>query len=184
MTETLEYSVPRHMAQALHQLIPDMQVKHTLDLGCGTGLSGIVLRELSEHLTGVDLSPKMLEHAYKKAIYDELIEAEIISYLTQNKAIYELITAADVLPYIGDLTPLFEQIKAHLAPRGLFILTHEITEEANWLLQPTARFAHNPHYLSVLAETHDFQVVHQESFVARKHHDDDLPVMLYALQRI
>lgn len=184
MTETLEYNVPQYIAQALHQLLPEMHVEHTLDLGCGTGLSGIVLRELSKHLTGVDLSPKMLDHAHKKAIYDELVEAEIISYLSQNKTTYELITAADVLPYLGDLTPLFEQIKTHLVSHGLFILTHEISETANWLLQPTARFAHNPNYLSALAAAYNFQVIHQTSFVARKHHDDDLPVMLYALQRI
>ena len=183
MTETLEYSVPQHMAQALHQLIPHMDIKRALDLGCGTGLSGIVLRELSQHLTGVDLSPKMLDHAREKSVYDELIQAEIIAYLTQNKTTYDLIAAADVLPYLGDLTPLFEQIKTHLAPQGLFILTHEISNEANWALQTTARFAHHPDYLCALAEEHGFNIMHQASFVARKHHDNNLSVMLYALQR-
>ncbi|MDF1684089.1 MAG: tetratricopeptide repeat protein [Legionellaceae bacterium] len=186
MTETLGYSVPQHMAQALHQLLPSMQVERTLDLGCGTGLSGIILRELSQHLTGVDLSPKMLAHAHDKAVYDELVEAEIITYFTQltpNTITYELITAADVLPYLGDLSALFEQVKAHLAPQGLFILTHEISDSAHWILQTTARFAHHPRYLVALAEEHGFKIVHHESFVARKHHDDDLPVMLYALQR-
>ena len=161
-----------------------MDIKRALDLGCGTGLSGIVLRELSQHLTGVDLSPKMLDHARDKAVYDELIEAELITYLAQNQTAYDLIAAADVLPYLGDLTPLFEHVKAHLTPQGLFILTHEISDTANWLLQTTARFAHHPNYLCALAEKYGFQVVHQESFVARKHHDDDLPVMLYALQRL
>jgi predicted TPR repeat methyltransferase len=184
MTQTLEYSVPRHMAQTLHLLIPTMHVTRALDLGCGTGLSGIILREISQHLTGVDLSPKMLAHARDKAVYDELIEAELITYLTQDKTTYDLISAADVLPYLGDLAPLFEHVKAHLTAQGLFILTHEISDTANWLLQTTARFAHHPRYLCALAEEYGFQVVHHESFVARKHHDDDLPVMLYALQRL
>tara|TARA_R110002126_G_C10490321_1_gene503692 strand:- start:28262 stop:29770 length:1509 start_codon:yes stop_codon:yes gene_type:complete len=186
MTETLGYSVPRHMAQVLHQLIPSLQVERALDLGCGTGLSGIILRELSQHLTGVDLSPKMLAHAREKAIYDELIEAEIITYLTQltpKNTTFDLITAADVLPYLGDLSPLFEHVKTCLAPRGLLIVTHEICDAANWMLQTTARFAHHPRYLIALAEEHGFKIVHHESFVARKHYDDDLPVMLYALQR-
>lgn len=182
MIKTLEYSVPQHMAHVLHQLIPEMHVTRALDLGCGTGLSGIILREISQHLTGVDLSPKMLDHAREKVVYDELIEAELITYLTQNQTTYDLIAAADVLPYLGDLAPLFEQIKAHLAPHGLFILTHEISKTADWLLQTTARFAHHPRYLCALAEKHGFQIVHQQSFVARKHHDDNLPVMLYALQ--
>jgi len=186
MTETLGYSVPHRMAHILHQLIPNMQVARALDLGCGTGLSGVILRELSQHLTGVDLSSKMLAHARDKALYDELIESEIMAYFNQlnSKNIqYNLITAADVLPYFGDLSPLFEHVNTYLAPEGLFILTHEISDQAHWRLQTTARFAHHPRYLIALAEEHGFQVAHQESFVARKHHDDDLPVMLYALQR-
>lgn len=187
MTETLKYSVPHRIAHVLHQLIPNMQVTRALDLGCGTGLSGVILRELSQHLTGVDLSPKMLAHARDKAIYDELIESEIIEYFHQldpSNIPYNLITAADVLPYLGDLSPLFACVKKYLAPKGLFILTHEISDSANWILQTTARFAHHPRYLIALAEEHGLQLAYQESFVARKHHDDDLPVMLYALQSI
>lgn len=185
MTETLGYSVPHQIAQVLHQLIPNMQVTRALDLGCGTGLSGVILRELSQHLTGVDLSPKMLTHAREKALYDELIESEIITYFEQldpEKIQFNLITAADVLPYFGDLSLLFKYIKTYLAPKGWFILTHEISDSTDWRLQTTARFAHHPRYLIALAEEHGFQVAYQESFVARKHHEDDLPVMLYALQ--
>ena len=42
-----------------------------LDLGCGTGLTGIILREIAKHLTGVDIAAKMLAHAKEKEIYDE-----------------------------------------------------------------------------------------------------------------
>jgi predicted TPR repeat methyltransferase len=47
-----------------------------LDLGCGTGLSGVVLRSLSDFLEGVDLSPAMVEKARERDIYDHLCDGE------------------------------------------------------------------------------------------------------------
>ena len=47
-----------------------------LDLGCGTGLSGVVLRSLSGFLEGVDLSPAMVEKARERDIYDHLSDGE------------------------------------------------------------------------------------------------------------
>jgi predicted TPR repeat methyltransferase len=183
MVETLTYHVPQHMARVLHRLIPRSEpIQHALDLGCGTGLSGVVLRDLSLHLTGVDLSPNMLNVAREKAIYDELIEADINVYLNQTSTRYNLITAADVLPYLGCLDTLFASITTSLEPHGLFLLTHEISAHTDWTLQTTARFAHHPNYLLRLAKQHNLSILHQTSLIARKHNDDDLPVMCYALQ--
>jgi predicted TPR repeat methyltransferase len=181
MVETLAYHVPKHIARVLHRLVPQ-PVARALDLGCGTGLSGVVLRDLSAHLTGVDLSPNMLNVAREKTIYDELIEADINAYLNQTSTHYNLITAADVLPYLGCLDSLFASITASLEPHGLFLLTHEISTDTDWTLQTTARFAHHPTYLLRLAKQHNLSILHQTSLIARKHNDDDLPVMFYALQ--
>ena len=41
-----------------------------LDLGCGTGLAGVAFRPHVDWLVGVDLSPKMIEEARRKALYD------------------------------------------------------------------------------------------------------------------
>lgn len=193
MSETLSYAVPKHMAQLLHQLIPNstltskehpLCVTNALDLGCGTGLSGIILRDMSLNLTGVDLSAKMLTHAKEKAIYDVLIEDELMHFLEHQSTAYDLITAADVLPYLSDLNPLFTHIKKTLVPQGLFLLTHEITEQTDWTLQKTARFAHHPNYIRMLAAQHELKIVHHASHIARQHHNEDLPVMLYALQSV
>jgi predicted TPR repeat methyltransferase len=48
-----------------------------LDLGCGTGLSGAILREATARLVGVDLSSGMLAKARERGLYDELVHAEI-----------------------------------------------------------------------------------------------------------
>ncbi len=182
MVKALEYRVPQHIARLLHRLQPKT-VARALDLGCGTGLSGVVLRDASHHLTGVDLSGSMLNLARDKAIYDELIEEDIITFLKQTPKQYDIITAADVLPYLGSLDAFIKHVKASLTTSGLLLLTHEISQESDWHLQKTARFAHHPDYIKRLARAHDLTIVHQDTIVARKHHDNDLLVMCYALQR-
>jgi predicted TPR repeat methyltransferase len=182
MRDTLNYSVPQHIAKCLHQLIIE-STPNTLDIGCGTGLTGIVLRELSQHLTGIDLSSNMLIEAAKKAIYDELFEADAIQYLSQQSTPFSLIAAADVLPYLSELDTLFKHIKKALISSGLFVFTTEISDTTDWTLQKTARFAHHPDYITALATQYGFDMLHQQSLTARKHHDEALCVKLYVLKR-
>ncbi len=42
--------------------------ERALDLGCGTGLVGEALNSFTRHLTGVDLSPRMLRKAQPKGL--------------------------------------------------------------------------------------------------------------------
>lgn len=49
-----------------------------LDAGAGTGLGGVALAELGVvDITGIDLSPEMLEQAERKGVYRELAPADI-----------------------------------------------------------------------------------------------------------
>ena len=41
-----------------------------LDLGCGTGLSGQIIRPAARRLCGIDLSPDMVERAEARPIYE------------------------------------------------------------------------------------------------------------------
>ena len=55
------------------QYVRDVQNKHSkysviIDLGCGTGLLGPLLRSYTGFLIGVDLSPKMLGVAEEKVL--------------------------------------------------------------------------------------------------------------------
>src|SRR4029077_18883888 len=52
-----------------------------LDLGCGTGLAGAALRPQVDWLVGVDLSPKMIEEARRKGVYDRLAVGDIAAFL-------------------------------------------------------------------------------------------------------
>jgi ubiquinone/menaquinone biosynthesis C-methylase UbiE len=52
-------------AQRLREWIPD-DAADVLDVGCGTGSLAQVLTAQGHHVTGVDLSPNMVEHARRK----------------------------------------------------------------------------------------------------------------------
>lgn len=183
LQETLNYRLPQTIAQLVHQLIPTYTRKHTLDLGCGTGLSGTHLREISQQLTGVDISEKMLREARKKNVYDTLIESELIEFLTKTQTTYDLIVSADVLPYFGDLATLFQEIKAHLLPGGYFIFTIEISTVAPYQLQQTARFAHHNTYIHTLAKKVELDVVTEKTCISRQQAHENLPVLLFALKK-
>src|SRR3954462_6923287 len=73
------------------------------DLGCGTGLAGVAFRPHVDWLAGVDLSPKMIEAARKKGLYDRLVVGDIAPFLAEQQArSADLIIAADVFAYIAD----------------------------------------------------------------------------------
>lgn len=84
LTETLHYHLPDQIRAELSTVIDLNQKKWTiLDLGCGTGLSGEAFRDIARRLVGIDLSANMLAVAREKAIYDELIEGDLIQVLTE-----------------------------------------------------------------------------------------------------
>ena len=80
MQNTLHYAIPSYLQERIDTL---PQFEHVLDLGCGTGLIGMVIAPLAKHMTGVDIAPKMLEEARKKNIYQELIVSDISDFLTK-----------------------------------------------------------------------------------------------------
>jgi predicted TPR repeat methyltransferase len=106
LIDTLSYIGPRVLGEMLDTLITD-PIERVVDLGCGSGLSGLALRPLARQLIGVDLSPRMLERARQRGIYDALHQAEIVSWLTRDQGRYGLAMAADVTSYLGDLQPFF-----------------------------------------------------------------------------
>ena len=79
MVDTLEYQAPQRHGELLKTVLGERAGLRVLDLRCAcTGLSGLSLNEsAAAHLTGVDLSPEMVEKARARAIYDRLDVAEL-----------------------------------------------------------------------------------------------------------
>ena len=71
--------------------------ERVLDLGCGTGLSGVAFKPIARRLVGIDLSPKMLAKAQELAIYDALAEGDAEAPPAGAEGPFDLIVAGDVL---------------------------------------------------------------------------------------
>lgn len=121
-------------------------VLKVLDLGCGTGLACMEIREsinaslssphtvndnISIHVAGIDLSNNMLYHARQKNCYNETITGDIVEYLSSynsnidDSRLFHIATSADVMVYFGNLEQVLMQVHRSLAKGGLFIFTVE-----------------------------------------------------------
>ena len=80
--DALVYNVPKLLSES----VIDMNTNYSLmvDLGCGTGLLGPLLRPYTTHMIGIDLSPKMLAIAEndKIGIYDHLFIGDMTDLLS------------------------------------------------------------------------------------------------------
>ena len=178
----LKYMLPELIKRVLEEQ-RITQVTTTIDLGCGTGLCGPSLRNISRRLIGVDIADKMLSQARTKGFYDALIESDIVTYLADNQDRYQLAIAADVLPYLSELGPLFQIVHERLSDQGYFIFSHEISEIAPFTLQKSARFAHHPAHIQSLCAGIGFQILYQDKVIARLQNEQSMPVMLYAVMK-
>jgi predicted TPR repeat methyltransferase len=149
-----------------------------LDLGCGTGLAGPLLRPLARRLVGVDLSPRMLAVAQRKQCYDELVAAEVLAYLQGcTAASFDLILCCDVFIYMGDLAPVFAALARVLSADGVFGFSVELDSagaEAGYELQASLRYCHAEPYLRRLAAVHGLGVLRVEQGPLR--HDSGQPL--------
>lgn len=153
LKEVLHYKTPELLKQ---QVIPYLKHKNynVLDLGCGTGLSGVPFSEIAKKLTGIDVSSKMLAQAKSKNCYDELIEKDILTGLSELNEAYDLILAIDTLVYFGELDTLFSKISSHMQENGLFAFSIELSNKPgiDYKLQTTGRYQHTNEYIKKLAK--------------------------------
>lgn len=156
LTGKLQYRVP----QALVQGLPRERFGTALDLGCGTGLVGRLLRPRVQRLVGVDLSAGMLEEARRQGGYDELHQAEIAQHLANTAGQHELIVAADVFIYLGDLAAVFAGVRRVLRPGGVFTFSVELADDVvDFELRPSSRYAQSERYLRELAAANSLDVL-------------------------
>ena len=141
-----------------------LQFGAVLDLGCGTGLAGEAFRPLCQRLVGVDVSPEMVELAGKKDVYDRLVAAELLEFLTSDEpGQYDLVLAADVFVYCADLGPIAAAVSRVLAPGGLFAFTVEAHEGPGVILQPTLRYAHDSEHVCMALQAASLRLASIES---------------------
>lgn len=165
----LQYVTPEKIVAAVQAAGVLKQDKlDIVDIGCGTGLCGMLFKPYARRLIGVDLSEKMLAVAAQKNIYDELVSADIIPWLTTQQAAFDLALAGDVLVYFGELDELIAVVKQSLKPHGYFAFNVEMTTKEDYVLTSSGRFAHHQSYLERLAAKYGFNIISTASSALRR----------------
>jgi predicted TPR repeat methyltransferase len=111
------YSSPARTAQALVMCGAQLGAP-ILDVGCGTGVSGLFLKDAGfNELHGSDFSPEMLTLAKEKQLYSELHQADLRDPFEFVKTPFQTIAAIGVLAP-GHAGPDIIRNVINLLPKG------------------------------------------------------------------
>ena len=124
----------RHLA-----LLARGPFESALDLGCGTGLCGPLVKPHVRHLTGVDLSAAMLARAGALGVYSELVQGDLVGHLQSTQRRYDLVLAADVFIYVGELDDVFSAVREVTLPGAVFCFTAEVPPTRSQALRNEVR---------------------------------------------
>ena len=171
LVEGLRYAVPEVLAAELLRALPAERTGKLVDLGCGTGLVGEALRGSGLRLTGVDLSPRMLDKARERGLYEELVCADLLDFLANAvPQSFVAATAADVLIYEGRIEQVLAGCMRVLVRGGVVALsieTHDEPDAGITVLRPSGRFSHHADTVVSRALALGFEVLQQRTLVLR-----------------
>jgi predicted TPR repeat methyltransferase len=169
--DALGYQAPQLVAKALAEHLPAAQAQFDIvDLGCGTGLVGPLIRPWARSLAGCDLSVGMLRKAKARACYGVLHKAELVHYLQTQPGAFDIAVSADTLCYFGVLDEAMKAAASALRPGGVFAFTVEALPEGAGVphaLQPQGRYAHARAYVSDVVADAGLTVLRIDSVTLR-----------------
>jgi len=179
----LEYDNPRKLYECFRNCSGHKATyEHGLDLGCGTGLSGIPFMGAITVLDGVDLSRNMLAQAARKDCYARLYPDSISHHLAATADTYDFFLATDVFIYVGDLLELFTAVQAIARPAALFCFSTENLGDGGYALRKTGRFAYSRAYVHSIAAATGWTVLALEETRLRKERDSWIAGDLWILR--
>ncbi|GAB4519059.1 MAG: class I SAM-dependent methyltransferase [Roseibium sp.] len=157
-----------------------------LDLGCGTGLTGVALADCTSHRTGVDLSERIVELAYDREVYDDLYVGEAVEFLKEfeeedgSRPRWDLIAATDVFPYLGAVEAFLEGAAGRLVPNGFLAFSTETLPDAvlkgrPYMVGPKNRFAQGEAYVRSALDAAGFDILAMDPITVRLEDGDPVP---------
>ena len=178
----LDYKLPNLINKKIKENINKEKFTSTLDMGCGTGLCGEFLKDVSKKITGIDISSKMLNQAEQKNIYNALIKSDFINFLDETNNKYDLFIASDVFIYTGNIDETFRLVKRKSKLEAFFIFSIELCEGKKYKFLETGRFAHSDYYIKKKCEDNLFQILDSEIIDIRKQNDEWIKGKLYIVR--
>lgn len=147
LQQKLSYRAPELVAEAAAKVLrAPGRALDILDAGCGTGLCGPLFKPWARHLVGVDLSSGMLQKASGKACYDQLVKAELTSWIAAHPSQFDLIVSADTLCYFGSLAEPIQAAADALRGDGVLAFSVEAADESTagegHRINPHGRYSH------------------------------------------
>lgn len=184
MVRRLRYRGPDRLKELLEATGPlEPAGLDILDLGCGTGLAGEVLKPHAHRLEGIDLSPAMVEKARERGVYDALAVADMVTALSRPGTAWDLIVAADALVYVGDLGPVLAAAAGALRPGGRFAGTVEESSGPDLELKPTKRFGHSRGHIERTAAAAGLAVAAIQAISYREEKTIPVPSLAFVLDQ-
>ncbi|TPW26819.1 class I SAM-dependent DNA methyltransferase [Pararhizobium mangrovi] len=98
-----------------------------IDIGCGTGLTGVALRKagFTGPIDGTDLSPKSIELAERRGVYRRAFVADMQQLpLDAEKDAYDGLICCGVLTYLPNIDAVFDEFCRIVRPGGVAVFTH------------------------------------------------------------
>lgn len=183
LVDDLQYSGPTEIRQYLKENCAGLRFGSCVDLGCGTGLVGEVLRNYCDTITGIDISSKMLSLAEGRRCYDQLRHGELVEILNGSDSRYDLFVATDVINYIGALEKLFSAVAAKANPDALFVITTESYQGTGFVLRDDSiRYAHSRGYVEKVAAMTGCTVSYVKEINLRKSGDSWIAGELFVIK--
>ncbi|MBW2466689.1 MAG: tetratricopeptide repeat protein [Deltaproteobacteria bacterium] len=167
LVKDLEYRTPELLFELVHPyLTGELNV---LDLGCGTGLGARLYRPFAKRLTGVDVSPKMLEKAEEKKVYDRLEIFDILQDWDFPQK-FDLIYGSDVFVYFGNLDTIISSASSYLVRGGIIVFSVERLADSSmeYQLFPSGRYAHSRAYIQDCLKRHGLRLMEESKADIRK----------------
>ncbi|SDN49875.1 tetratricopeptide repeat protein [Polaromonas sp. JS666] len=183
LVQTLHYDAPEKLMDLVREVsTPAARQWSVLDLGCGTGLSGLAISPYAKELVGVDLSANMLVKAGARRIYTRLERMDLLAMMKEEAASsYDVVISTDVFIYVGRLDGLFGEAQRLLRAGGLFAFSVESLDAVNeevkegpdmldardFRLNTTGRYTHSRAYLTRIALHNGFEMLRTKEVMVR-----------------
>ena len=136
------YVSPTRTALALKSVLPLEALIY--DVGCGTGLSGVALKEIGfSNIHGSEINPNMLKKAQQTGVYQSLRLGDITNPFPDRVGLYDAIVAVGVIGAGAAPARLMREALNALLPGGLLAFSLNDAAMAQQSCQDELKFILN-----------------------------------------